>query len=83
MKKIFKGNIIFTKEKEYFEQYENGYIVVDEGKVKLVTKELPHKYKNMPVEDMGNQLIIPGFIEKQELLEAVSMQQGIKLLHNF
>jgi guanine deaminase len=63
MEKIFKGNIIFTKEKECFEQYENGYIIVDAGKVKLVTKELPHKYKNMPVEDMGNQLIIPGFID--------------------
>lgn len=63
MIKILKGNIIFTKEMNRFEVYENGYVVVENGKVKLVTKDLPEMYQNTAVEDMGNQLIIPGFVD--------------------
>lgn len=63
MKKILKGNIIFTKDKNHFETYERGYIIVENGKVQLVTKELPKTYQNIAIEDMGNQLIIPGFVD--------------------
>jgi len=63
MQKILKGNIIFTKEKNQFEIYEHGYIVVENGKVILVTNELPVMYKDIPVDDMEDQLIIPGFVD--------------------
>lgn len=63
MIKILKGNIIFTKEMNRFEVFENGYVIVENGKVKLVTKELPELYQNATVEDMGDQLIIPGFVD--------------------
>ncbi|MDF2473923.1 MAG: amidohydrolase, partial [Anaerocolumna sp.] len=63
MEKIIKGNIIYTKDKDQFELFENGYIIVEEGKVKLVTNEIPELYQNVPIEDMGNQLIIPGFVD--------------------
>lgn len=63
MIKIIKGNIIFTKEMNRFEVYENGYVVVEDGKVKLVTKELPDMYQSTAVEDLGGQLIIPGFVD--------------------
>ena len=63
MLKILKGNIIFTKELNQFEVYERGYIVVEHGKVKLVTNELPEMYHDTPIEDMGEQLIIPGFVD--------------------
>lgn len=63
MKRILKGNIIFTKDKNHFETYERGYIIFENGKVELVTKELPKAYQNVSIEDMGNQLIIPGFVD--------------------
>ncbi len=63
MQKILKGHLIFTKEMNQFEIYEHGYIVVENGKVVLVTKELPQKYKDTLVEDMGDRLIIPGFVD--------------------
>lgn len=63
MIKILKGNIVYTKEMNRFEVYEDGYVVVENGKVKLVAKELPDMYQSIAVEDMGDQLIIPGFVD--------------------
>ncbi|MBU5332017.1 MAG: amidohydrolase family protein [Anaerocolumna aminovalerica] len=63
MIKILKGNFVFTKEMNRFEVYENGYVVVENGKIKLLTKELPEIYQDTAVEDMGDQLIIPGFVD--------------------
>ena len=33
MKTVYKAHILFTKEKDRFEVYENGYIAVENGKV--------------------------------------------------
>ncbi len=63
MIKIMKGNVIFTKEMHQFETYEQGYIVIDDGKVLTVSSELPEIYHNIPIEDMGDKLIIPGFVD--------------------
>ena len=63
MTKILKGNIIFTKEMQQFETYEQGYLVVEDGNVLLASSELPEIYHNIPVEDMGDKLIIPGFVD--------------------
>lgn len=63
MVKILKGNIIFTKEKDKFEEYEQGYIVIEDGRVAVVSSKLPDIYGGIPVEDMGDRLIIPGFVD--------------------
>ena len=63
MIKILKGNFVFTKEMDRFEVYENGYVIVENGKIKLLTKELPEKYQNTAVEDMGNQFIMAGVVD--------------------
>ena len=31
MKKVYKAHILFTKEKDHFEVFENGYIAVEDG----------------------------------------------------
>jgi guanine deaminase len=60
---VHRGQILFTASPEKFSAYENGYIVVEEGKVKGVTRELPREYREVPLADWGDRLIIPGFVD--------------------
>ena len=61
MKKVYKAHILFTKEKDRFEVYENGYIAVEDGYVLGVASHL--KDLNCPdaeVIDFGDKLLIPA-----------------------
>jgi guanine deaminase len=40
MKKVYKAHILFTKEKDHFEVFENGYIAVEDGIVLGVASSL-------------------------------------------
>lgn len=60
MVQIYKGNILFTKIKEKFEIIENGFIIVKNGKILNLYKNLPSEYQNFEVIDFSNNLIIPG-----------------------
>ncbi|MCY6369348.1 guanine deaminase [Clostridium ganghwense] len=60
---ILKGNIIFTKTSDRFEICKNSYIVSVNGKVEGIYKVLPEKYMDCTVEDYGDRLIIPGFVD--------------------
>jgi guanine deaminase len=61
--KALKGNIVYAETSELFNIVENGYIVVCGNFVEGVYKELPERYKNIKIEDYGNKLIIPGFVD--------------------
>jgi guanine deaminase len=63
MMKAYKGHILFTKEKDRFEVFENGAILVEDGKVIEVLDKLPDSIEELEVFDMGNRLIIPGFVD--------------------
>lgn len=58
-----KGNIIYTKEMKRFEVFENSYLIAIEGIIKGIYKKLPEAYRGLPIEDYGNRLIIPGFVD--------------------
>lgn len=60
MLKAIKGNIIFTKTSDTFSVFENSYIILSEGKVKGVFKDIPKEYKNLEIVDYSDKLIIPG-----------------------
>jgi guanine deaminase len=66
MKKVYKAHILFTKEKDSFEVYENGYIVVEDGIVLGVASSLdelaPHlsPLTSEDVIDFGDKLLIPA-----------------------
>lgn len=61
---IYRGNIVFTKDKDAFQIYEHGYIVVDSyGIIEDVYAELPEEYTDIDVKDYGERLIIPGFTD--------------------
>ncbi|MBS6508783.1 MAG: amidohydrolase family protein [Paraclostridium bifermentans] len=60
MVQIYNGNILFTKIKDKFEIIENGFIIVKNGKILDLYKNLPSEYQNFEVIDFSNNLIIPG-----------------------
>lgn len=60
MVQIYKGNILFTKIKDKFEIIENGFIIVKNGKILDLYRNLPSEYQNFEVIDFSNNLIIPG-----------------------
>lgn len=61
---IYRGNVVFTADKDTFQIYERGYIVVDSnGIIEAVYAELPEEYTNIEVRDFGKCLIIPAFTD--------------------
>lgn len=60
MTKILHGNIIFTESPENFTVLENGFIIIENKKVKGVFQTLPDEYKNTKIINYENKLIIPG-----------------------
>lgn len=63
MLKAYKGHILYTKEMDRFEIFENGVVVVDGSKVVEVARTLPEKFCSIEIVDFGNRLIIPGFVD--------------------
>ena len=61
MKKVYKAHILFTKEKDHFEVFENGYIAVEDGIVRGVASNLKDLgCEGVEVTDFGNRLLIPA-----------------------
>ena len=61
MKKVYKAHILFTKEKDHFEVFENGYIAVEDGIVLGVASNLKDLgCEGVEVIDFGNRLLIPA-----------------------
>ncbi len=59
-----KGDIIFTPESETFESYSNSFLICNDGKCQGIYKSLENtKWKNIPVLDYTDRLIIPGFYD--------------------
>ncbi|MBQ7672490.1 MAG: amidohydrolase family protein [Paludibacteraceae bacterium] len=62
MKRIYKAHILFTKQKDHFEVYENGYVAVDDsGRVTGVASCLDElDSEGAEIVDFGNKLLIPA-----------------------
>jgi guanine deaminase len=63
MAKAYQGHILYTKNPDRFEIFENGAVVVEDGKVVEVLKTLPENLEALEVFNMGDRLIIPGFVD--------------------
>ena len=57
---IFKANILYTPDSHHFEVVPHGYVVVSDGKVEGVWRELPEGLADHPVTDYGDRLLIPA-----------------------
>lgn len=60
---ILHGTIVHTPTKDIFDCHEDSYLISEDGKVTGIFQELPEKYKNVPVLDYGNSLILPGLCD--------------------
>ena len=61
MKNVYKAHILFTKEKDHFEIFENGYIAVEDGIVQGVANSLKDLgCEGAEVTAFGDKLLIPA-----------------------
>lgn len=60
---ILKGNIVHTPAAGELKILENGYLVLDDGKIVGLFDVLPDAYKGAPVVDYGDALILPSFAD--------------------
>ena len=58
-----KGNIVYSIVPEKMEVRENSYLVCERNEIKGVYETLPQEYQDIPVEDYGDRLIIPGLTD--------------------
>lgn len=58
---IYRGNVLFSKDRDTLATLKNHYIVVEDGVIDGVYPVLPMKYRGVQVEDFGNRIIIPAF----------------------
>lgn len=62
---VIKGDIAFNKDKNTIQTYKNGYLVCNEGICEgaFDAQSLPEKYKNLPLKDYTDKLIVPGMTD--------------------
>ena len=55
-----RGTVCFSTDSQNLTCLENAFIVCQDGRTVGVFPELPAQFEGIPVEDVGDQLIIPG-----------------------
>lgn len=58
---LYHGDIVYSESSEKLNVFEDSYLAVEDGKVEGIYKEIPEKFKDVPVTDHGRGLIIPAF----------------------
>ena len=58
-----KGNLVYTPVCGELAQHPNSYLVCENGTVAGIFDVLPERYRGIPVEDYGDKLILPGFVD--------------------
>lgn len=61
--KAYRGNIIYSQDKDTLISKENSYVLVLDGVVKEICNQLPDSFPKENVVDWGDNLIIPGFCD--------------------
>ncbi len=60
---VLKGNIIYAREDRTLAEQSEGYVVCEDGICAGVFDGIPEQYKNFPVTDYGDALIVPGMTD--------------------
>ncbi|MDE5868094.1 MAG: amidohydrolase family protein, partial [Anaeroplasmataceae bacterium] len=60
---VLKGDICYSKDLKTLECIKDGYLVCVDQKSMGVFESLPEEYKNLPIKDYKNHLIVPGLID--------------------
>ena len=59
--KIYQSKIVYSKNKDELQEFENAYIVVNDDKVEGIYETLPSEYEDEEIIDFKNYVIIPAF----------------------
>lgn len=60
---IVKGHFLYTKTAEKFEVHKDMFLVSIDGIVEGIYPTVPDRFKGAQVQDYGDRLIIPGFVD--------------------
>lgn len=60
---ILKGHICDSADRHHLRFCDHGYLICVDGRSKGVFKEIPEEYRNLPVLDFHDRLIIPGMVD--------------------
>ena len=61
--KALKGQIIYSESSNKLNICENGYLVYEANQIKGVYPTLPEEHEGILVEDYGDRIIVPGFVD--------------------
>jgi guanine deaminase len=61
--RAYRGNVIYSQDKDTLICKENAYILILDGIVKGIYQQLPDGFPKENIIDWGNNLIIPGFCD--------------------
>ena len=59
--KLYRGNILYSKDRTTLVSHEKSYIAVENGRVEGIYPTIPEKFRGVEVVDFGNRTIIPAF----------------------
>ncbi len=57
---IVKGDFLYSEDKDTLKEVKDGYLVVVDGKVAFLGREVPSAYRSLEIKDYSSHLIIPG-----------------------
>ena len=61
--RALKGQIVYSESSNKLKICENGYLVYEANKIEGVYSILPEEYEGILVEDYGDRIIVPGFVD--------------------
>ena len=61
--RALRGQIVYSESSNKLKICENGYLVYEANKIEGVYPILPEEYEGIPVEDYGDRIIVPGFVD--------------------
>lgn len=60
---ILKGHICYSENKDKIRICPDSYLVCIDGRSAGVFTQVPEQYQSLPIEDYGDKLILPGFVD--------------------
>ena len=61
--RALRGQIVYSESSNKLKICENGYLVYEANKIEGVYPILPEEYEGILVEDYGDRIIVPGFVD--------------------
>ena len=61
--RALRGQIVYSESSDKLKICENGYLVYEANRIEGVYPILPEEYEGILVEDYGDRIIVPGFVD--------------------